>query len=131
MMASGKCNECQQELEGITGICPNCSAQQGMSPLIKFTIFYFVGGLAAILTYGKFVDAPVAWFLAMNWLAVGLALAPIAYGLPRKNTSDVAGLLYWLGVAWLVILFAAAAILIWNDGISVQDLQLLMDSESV
>jgi len=129
-MASGKCNECHQELEDVTGACPNCSTRQRMSPLVKFTIFYFAGGLTAILSYGYFVNVPVAWFLAMNWLAVGLALAPIAYGLPRKDKSDVAGLLYWLGIAWLILLFVAATILIWNDGISVQDLQLLMGSDS-
>lgn len=97
------------------------------SPLLKFNLFYFVGGIVLILLYWQFIDANVAMFIAINWLAVGIALALISYGLPRKSSSDFAGLLYWLGIAWLVLLFAAGTVLIWSEGIGVQELQWLLD----
>ena len=97
------------------------------SPLLKFTLFYFVGGIILILLYWQFIDADVARFIAVNWLAVGIALALISYGLPRKSSSDFAGLLYWLGIAWLVLLFGVGTVLIWSDGIGVKELQLLLD----
>ncbi len=97
------------------------------SPLLKFTFFYFVGGIVLIPLCWKFIDADVARFIAVNWLAVGIALALISYGLARKSSSDVAGLLYWLGIAWLVLLFAVGTVLIWSDGIGVQELQLLLE----
>jgi len=95
--------------------------------LVKFTYFYFIGGLVFVLLYGKIIDAAVARFVAVNWLAVGLALALIAYGLPRKSTSDIAGFFYWLGIAWLILLFVVGTILIWSNGIGVQELQWLLN----
>ena len=97
------------------------------SPLLKFTYVYFVGGIALVLLCWKFIDVDVAWFIGVNWLAVGIALALISYGLPRKSSSDFAGLLYWLGIAWLVLLFGVGTVLIWSDGVGVKELQLLLD----
>ena len=74
-----------------------------------------------------FYDAAVAKFLAANWLAVGLALALIIYGIGRKSTNATAAFFYYLGVAWLIVLFIAGVILITNDGIGVQELQWLME----
>lgn len=126
-MALFRCHECNHESRDLASFCPNCGAPYVKSPLLKFNLFYFVGGIVLILLYWNFIDADVAWFIAINWLAVGIALVLISYGLPRKSSSDFAGLLYWLGIAWLVLLFAAGTVLIWNDGIGIQELQLLLE----
>jgi len=76
--------------------------------------------------YGVLIDPAVAWFLAVNWLAAGLGLAFIVYGIRRKSTSAVAGFIYYLGIAWLILLLAVGAFLISNDGIGVQELQWLL-----
>lgn len=97
------------------------------SPLLKFTFFYYVVGLVLILLYWQFIDADVARFIAVNWLAVGIALALITFGLARKSSSDFAGLLFWLGIAWLVLLLLVGTVLLWGGGIGVQELQWLLN----
>ena len=100
-----------------------------MSPLTRFTYAYFGGGLVLIALYGTFIDAAEAWFLAVNWLAVGVALALIRYGMPRKDSSDVGALTYYVGIAWLVFLLLAGIVLFWNTGIGVEELRWLLGGE--
>jgi len=97
------------------------------SPLVKFTYFYFIGGVIALLLCGMFYDLPVAKFLTANWLAVGIALALIIYGIGRKSDNATAAFFYYLGIAWLIVLFIAGVILISNDGIGVRELNWLTD----
>ncbi len=80
-----------------------------------------------ILVYWVFIDVAVAKFLALNWLAVGVAVAMIAYGMPRKNDSATAGLIYLLGIGWLILLLAIGTVLIWQQGIGVEEFQWLLD----
>ncbi len=126
-MAQIRCHECKQEIPDKAKTCPNCGAPRVKSPLVKFTYCYFIGGMVFVLLYWKFMDAAIAWFLAVNWLAAGLALPLIAYGSPRKGASDIAGVIYWLGIAWLTLLFVGGTALIWSNGIGVQELQWLLD----
>jgi sodium/proline symporter len=100
------------------------------SPLLNFAYGYFVGGAAVIVLYWTFGDPLAAQFLAANWLAVGAGLALITYGNRRRRESEYARLLFLLGAAWLVLLFVAGLVLIWNDGIGVQELQWLLQGGS-
>ena len=100
-----------------------------MSPLTRFTYAYFGGGFVFIALYGTFINAAEARFLAVNWLAVGVALALIRYGMPRKDSSDIGALTYYIGIAWLILLLLAGIVLIWNTGIGVEELQWLLDRE--
>lgn len=97
------------------------------SPLARFAYFYFIGGAVALVLCGVFYDIAVAKFLAANWLAAGLALALIIYGIGRKTTNGTAAFFYYLGIAWLIVLFIAGAILITYDGIGVKELQWLTE----
>jgi hypothetical protein len=126
-MAITRSQKCEHENIGEANVCPDCGVRHKRSPLVRFTFFYFVGGIIFVLLYGIFVDRDVAIFVVVNWLALGIAVALIAYGLPRKDSDDVAGLIYIIGIAWLVLLLAAGIVLIWNDGIGVQELQWLLD----
>lgn len=126
-MATTRSQKCEHENIGEAHVCPDCGARHNRSPIVRFTYFYFVGGIIFILVYGTFVDRDVAVFVAANWLALGIAVALIAYGLPRKDTDDVAGLIYVIGIAWLVLLLVVGTVLIWIDGIGVQELQWLLD----
>ena len=126
-VAITRCENCGQETADLLEKCPNCAASQRRSPFIKFAYFYFVGGIIFVVLYGLYADRNVALFVAANWIALGISVACIAYGLPRKNSSDVAGLIYIAGLAWLVLLLAAGIALIWNNGIGVQELQWLLN----
>lgn len=126
-VAITRCENCGQEIADPTQECPNCAAPEGTSPFTKFAVFYFVGGIIFFALYGTYVDREVAIFFVANWLVLGFSVACIAYGLPRKDKSDVAGLIYIIGLAWLVLLFVAGLALIWTDGIGVQELQWLLD----
>lgn len=126
-VAITRCEDCGQETADPTKNCANCAALQRTSPFVKFAAFYFLGGLIFVVLYGMYADRDVAIFVAANWLALGISVACIAYGLPRKNASDVAGLIYIVGLAWLALLLAAGIALVWTDGIGVQELRWLLD----
>jgi hypothetical protein len=97
------------------------------SPLSNFSFFYFVGGAAAIALYAVFIDPVAAKFLLASWGVVGVGLALVAYGIRNKAGSDVAGFVYLLGIAWLVLLFLMGVAVICNGGIGVKELQWLLD----
>jgi hypothetical protein len=97
------------------------------SPLINFSFFYFVGGATAIALYGIFIDPAAAKFLLAGWIVVGVGLVLVTYGIRNRAGSDVAGFVYLLGIAWLVLLFLMGVAVIWNGGIGVKELQWLMD----
>lgn len=126
-VAITRCESCGQEFAEPTEECPNCAVPEGTSPFTKFAYFYFAGGIIFVALYGLYADRDVAIFVAANWFALGISVACIAYGLPRKNSSDVAGLIYIVGLAWLVLLLAAGIALVWTNGIGVQELQWLID----
>jgi hypothetical protein len=125
-LALTKCHACDQEVPGRALRCPDCGATVNASPFSKFAGFYFIGGLLLILVYWVFIDLAVAKFLALNWFAVGIAVAMIAYGMPRKNDSATAGLIYLLGIGWLILLLAIGTVLIWQQGIGVEEFQWLL-----
>jgi hypothetical protein len=126
-MATTESQTCEHKNSNAAGVCPDCGARHKRSPLVRFAYLYFVGGVVFILLYGTFVDRDVATFVAANWLALGIAVAFIAYGLPRKDSDDVAGLIYFIGIAWVVLLLAIGIVLIRSDGIGVQELHWLLN----
>jgi len=126
-MATTQCRNCEHDIDDQAKVCPDCGTPIGRSPFVKFTYFYFVGGIIFVLLYGLYANRDVAIFLAANWIALGISVACIAYGLPRKKSDDFAGLIYIVGLAWLALLLVAGTALIWNDGIGVQELQWLLD----
>ena len=97
------------------------------SPLVNFSIFYFLGGLLAIVAVWYFHDQAVAQFIGVAWLAVGIALALITIGNLRKESSEYAHLFYLIGFAWLVLLLVAGIVVIWTGGIGVDDLNRLLN----
>ena len=98
-----------------------------MSSLTRFTWFYFAGGALLLAATALLADVATARFLALNWMAVGIALALISYGMPRKAKSDVAGAIYLVGIGWLVLLLIAGIFLLFNDGIGVAELDWLSE----
>lgn len=96
-----------------------------MRALYRFALFYFLGGIAGILLYGLFVDIDAARFIAVNWLAVGISVALITWGMPRRASSDAAGVAYLFGLGWLVLLLVTGIVLIFTDGIGVEELRWL------
>jgi hypothetical protein len=96
------------------------------SPLVSFSIFYFVGGLLAIVAVGYAFDQAVARFIAAAWLLVGIALALITIGAQKKASSEYANFAYLLGLAWLALLFFTGVFVIWSGGIGVADLDRLL-----
>jgi hypothetical protein len=96
------------------------------SPLVNFSFFYFIGGLAFILAFGHYSDRAIASFIAAAWIAVGIALALITIGAQKKATNDVSQFIYLLGLAWLALLLAAGVVVIWFGGIGVEELEWLM-----
>jgi len=124
-----QCPACGQELGDDAANCGNCGAtvQKTLSsPLLRFSIFYFAGGLLLIVLCRIVVDSHIANFVALNWLAVGFSVACIAYGMPRKDESPVAGFVFFLGIGWLVLLLIAGTILIWQKGVGVEELRWLL-----
>ena len=95
------------------------------SPLVNFSLFYFLGGLLAIVAIGYFHDPAVAKFVGVAWLAVGIALLLITIGAQRKATSEYAHLFYLIGFAWLALLLVAGIFIIWTGGIGVDELDRL------
>jgi hypothetical protein len=96
------------------------------SPLINFSLVYFIGGMLFIVAFGYFVDPAMARFIGAAWVVVGIALALITAGAQRKATSELAHFVYLLGFAWLLLLLFAGVVVIWTGGIGVEDLNRLL-----
>lgn len=96
------------------------------STFTRFAYLYFVGGMLLLLVLWLVADTSVARFVSANWLAVGIAVALMAYGLPRKATDPRAGFLFLLGVGWLLLLLIGGVVLFWQQGIGVMELQWLL-----
>ena len=96
------------------------------SPLVNFSIFYFIGGLLAIVAVWFFHDRAVALFIGAAWLAVGIALVLITIGNFRKEKSEYAHFFYLIGFAWLILLLVAGIVVIWTGGIGVDDFERLI-----
>ena len=79
------------------------------------------------MLYATYADRDIATFVAANWLALGISVACIAYGLLRKDNNDLAGLIFIIGIAWLVLLLVAGTVLAWKGGIGVQELKWLLN----
>lgn len=92
-----------------------------------FACAYFAGGLLAVLLFWLLMGGAVARFVTVNWIALGVAVALIAYGLPRKETNPRAGLAYYLGIGWLLLLLIGGLLLLGNQGIGVDELGWLME----
>jgi hypothetical protein len=106
---------------------PKIGVNQTMrSPLVSFSLFYFIGGLLAIVALGHFFDEAVATFVGAAWLAVGFALALITIGAQKKAVSALAHFIYLLGFAWLALLLVAGIFVIWAGGIGVPELKWLV-----
>ena len=56
-MALFRCHECNYDSRDWARICPYSGAPYVKSPLLKFTFFYFVGGIVLIPLYWQFIDA--------------------------------------------------------------------------
>ncbi len=120
------CEDCGREIGSQSMTCTHCEETQRTSPFTRFTFFYFIAGFLFVVVYAFYADRDVATFVAANWLALGISVACIAYGLARKESNDLAGLIYIVGLAWLVLLLGIGVALIWNDGIGVQELKWLL-----
>ena len=104
VMALTKCRECDHEISNQAKACPNCGARKKSWPLTKFTRFYFISGFGFVVLYALAIDPYLLGYFAAIWLLVGFGLALIAYGRARRSESDVAGTVYLIGIAWLLVL---------------------------
>lgn len=119
-MPETKCKACKQEIRDDADSCDNCGAPvMRKSPLLRFAYFYLLGGIAFIGLYGYLVDPTVAKSIAINWVAVGIALVLVVYGRANRHHSDRAALVYLVGVALLVMLLAVGTYLIWKQGAAI------------
>lgn len=107
LMALTKCRECNHKISNQAQTCPNCGALKKTWPLTKFTRFYFIGGFVFVTLYALVFNPDLLAYLAAVWLLIGFGLALIVYGRARRNVSDIAGPVYLLGIAWLIMLFIA------------------------
>jgi len=99
-----------------TAICTACGKTQGVtSPLTRFSYFYVGGGLAFIILLHFILERPLTRYLMYSWAAVGIALALIVFGRSRRAESDSAGLMYLLGIAWLILLFVVGIVFNWQQ----------------
>ncbi len=96
-----------------------------MRALYRFALFYFPGGVRCILLDGLLVLCGAALLIAVLWLAVGDPVALITWGMPRRASSDAAGVAYLFGLGWLVLLLVTGIVLIFTDGIGVEELRWL------
>ncbi len=119
-MTERSCKECKHSLPDGAKSCENCGALvTARSPLIRLVYFYFAGGLAFIGLYIYLFDIESTKSLVFRWLAVGFSLALIVYGRSKRHASAVAGLLYLVGLAVLVILLLTGIYLVWDQGIAI------------
>ena len=126
VVALVRCRECKYEISDRAKTCPNCG-EPNTSILTKFTRYYFIGGFVFFPLYAVIINPIEAGWMAASWLFVGPSLALIAYGMPRKSASRLAGLLYGLGIAWLILALVVGIELIWIRGFGLHDLQRILD----
>ncbi len=113
-MALIKCRECNHEINDQAKICPNCGVLKKTWPLTKFTRFYFIGGIVFVMLYALVFDPDLLVYLAAVWLLIGIGLGLIVYGRARRDVSDIAGPVYLLGIAWLIMLLFAGIFRIFD-----------------
>ena len=113
-MTLTRCRKCDHEISSKVKTCPNCNSPVKMWPLAKFTWFYLIGGSVFVILSGVLVNHDAVGYVAAIWLLVGLALVLIVYGRARRSTSDVAGSMYLLGIAWLISLLIVGIFRILN-----------------
>lgn len=102
------------------------SAKQKRSPLLRFSIFYLIAGIAAISACYFLVNPALCLRLAISWLAIAIPLAMIVWGRARREASDLAAFVYLTGLALLPMLFILGILLALNSAPVMQKLRLLL-----
>jgi len=83
------------------------------SPLVRFSVFYVIGGLALIGLSAYLADTSTARSLFVVWTLVGVPLFLIVFGRMNRETSDSAALMYLVGLAILGLLLLVGIYRIW------------------